>query len=79
MKSLSLFRDMAQALSNRKRVPLVVTLTTGRILEAFYDPLFKTVTIDGNTFPEGEVSTWTRLLYGAPVQSITSHTTSKGE
>ena len=72
MNYLSHFREFAQALSARERLKIEIALASGRIVPASYDPLFKTVTADGATFPAQELSTWTKVLYGSQTVRITS-------
>lgn len=63
--NLNDLRDMSAALSQRERISITIELRNGRVLSAKYDPLLKTVTIGGATFPEGELGVWTRLCWGA--------------
>jgi len=72
MKTLSHLRELAQVLNNRERVKIEITLASGRIISASYDPLFKTVTTGGATFPDRELNTWTKVLYGSETVRITS-------
>ena len=72
MSYLPYFRELAQALSTRERVKIEITLATGQTVAATYDRLFKTVTINGATFPAQELSTWTKVLYGSETVRITS-------
>jgi hypothetical protein len=74
MKILSQFQNMAQALSQRTKIPIAVELKNGRILNAVYDPLFKTVTIGGATFPETELNIMTKLCWGSTVAKAVSRT-----
>lgn len=66
------FRELARALSERPKVRVEITLKNERVLSALYDPMFKTFTIGGSTFPGRELSTWTKLGWGSEVSSITS-------
>ena len=68
--TLQKFRDMAGALAKREKVSIEITLKSGRVLSGLYDPLFKTVTIGGMTFPQSELSTWTKLCWGSPAKSF---------
>jgi len=72
MDYLPYFRELAQVLNNRERVRIEITLASGEIVPASYDPLFKTVTMNGATFPDRELGTWTKLLYGSHAVRITS-------
>jgi hypothetical protein len=68
--TLAQFRNMAGALAKREKVAIDITLKNGRALSGLYDPLFKTVTIGGMTFPKSELNTWTRLCWGSVPESI---------
>lgn len=67
---LSVFRELGKALSERPRVKIEITLKNDRVLSAFYDPMFRTITIGGMTFPTGELSLWTKLARGSEVATI---------
>jgi len=68
------FRELARALSERPKVKVEITLKNERVLSALYDPMFKTFTIGGSTFPGQELSTWTKLGWGSEVSSIIAKT-----
>ena len=74
MNYLSHFREVAQALSTREKIKIEITLASGRIVPASYDPLFKTVAAGGATFPAQELNTWTKVLCGSHAVRITSKT-----
>jgi hypothetical protein len=69
--TLNHFRHLAEGLASRERVGYTVTLANGKEVKALYDPLFKTITMGGMTFPAGELATWTRLVFGSRLVSIT--------
>jgi hypothetical protein len=62
---------VADGLAARERISLTITRSDGREVKALYDPLFKTITMGGMTFPAGELATWTRLVFGSRLVSIT--------
>lgn len=68
--TLSHFRTLAGGLSRRQKVAIEITLKNNRTLRALYDPLFKTITLGGMTFPAAELSTWTKLCWGSVPQGI---------
>ena len=72
MENLPYFRELAQALNTRERLKIEITFASSRIVSASYDPLFKTVTAGGATFPAQELNTWTKVLYGSQAVRITS-------
>lgn len=67
---LNHFRDLAEGLSQRPRINITIILKNDRQLKATFDPMFKTVTIGGMTFPERELSTWTKLCWGSTAARI---------
>jgi hypothetical protein len=64
------FRTLAGGLSRREKVAIEITLKNNRTLQALYDPLFKTITLGGMTFPSTELNTWTKLCWESLPQSI---------
>ncbi len=73
--ALSLYRTLASDLETRDRCPITIELKNGRVLNATYDPFFKTITLGGTTFPESELSTWTKLCWGSKPVRIEKRTT----
>jgi hypothetical protein len=69
---LTHFRQLADTLATGERVNITITLQNGRELKAKLDPMFKTITIGGMTFPESELSTWTRLGWGSPAMGVSN-------
>jgi hypothetical protein len=72
---LAHFRDLAETLSTRKRVPVTIEFITKparkkEVIEAKYDGLFKTVELPVGTFPVGEIKTWLKLFYGADTGTV---------
>lgn len=67
---LSVFRELGKALAERPKVKIEITLKNDRVLSARYDPIFRTITIGGMTFPAGELSLWTKLSWGSEVATI---------
>ncbi len=73
MKNLAHLRELAQALACRDKLRIKITLESGRVLAGTYDPLFKTVSVGGSTFPEGEINAWMKLGWGSAVSSVVSN------
>lgn len=69
--TLSQYRQLSHSLSTREKLQIEIHLESDRVLSALYDPLFHTVTIGGSTFPEGELSFWTKLCWGSAPKKIT--------
>jgi len=63
--TLTYFRIMSEALGKRDREDITIELKSGSVLNATYDPLFKSVIIAGTTFPADELSHWTKLFWGS--------------
>lgn len=64
------FRTLAAGLEKRQRTAVRIYLSNGNVLEALFDPMFRTVTIGGSTFPEGEMATWIKLLFNSKIVKI---------
>jgi hypothetical protein len=73
--ALDHFRSLSSILATREKAAISIELKSGKVLNGLYDPLFKTVTIGGMTFPEKELSTWTRLCWGSPATKIVKRLT----
>ena len=67
---LKQFRTIASDLSKREREDITIELKSGRVLHAKYDPMFKSVIIAGTTFPEKELSLWTKLFWGSETVKV---------
>jgi hypothetical protein len=68
--TLAHFRNLASDLSTRPREDISIELKSGTVLNAKYDPMFGTITLGGMTFPESEVSIWTKLGWGSKAKKI---------
>ncbi len=73
--TLQHFRDLAETLSTRTKHAITIELKNGRLLHAFYDPLFQTVTLGGSTFPVKELSFWTKLCWGSKPHRVSQRIT----
>jgi hypothetical protein len=71
---LTHFRTLAGGLSKGEKVAIDITLRSERVLQAHYDPLFKTITLGGMTFPVSELHIRTKLCWGSEPQSIFTRT-----
>jgi hypothetical protein len=58
-------QTLAAELAKRPRRDITITLKDGRQIEGKYDPLFKTITVGGATFPATERDKWLRAFYGS--------------
>jgi hypothetical protein len=77
---ISHFRRLASDLNKRRKTRATIILSTGSELKALYDPLFKTFTIGGMTFPAEELSIWTKIYWRAlPVEVIIEEENMKTE
>lgn len=64
------FQLLAEEMGDRSRTRVEITLKSGRVLKAAYDPLFETITLGGMTFPVRELSFWTKLCWGSEPESV---------
>ena len=67
--ALSEIRKRADALDKRQRLDVTIGTDKGTVAGT-YDPMFKTVTVKGATFPEREITVWMKLFFGVKVHSI---------
>jgi hypothetical protein len=58
-------QTLAAELAKRPRHDITITLADGRQISGVYDPLFKTITVGGATFPATERDKWLRAFYGS--------------
>lgn len=63
--TLDHYRQLAGGLVCRERVGFTFTLANGKEMKAVYDPLFKTFTMGGMTFPAKELAVWIKLVFGS--------------
>ena len=69
--TLSMFRQLAQNLGERRKTPITIVLKDGRRVEATFDPLFRSIELGNATFPDREITTWIKLFCGSePVKII---------
>ena len=68
--ALSGFREAAAKLAKREKIDVWTRLKDGRILTGLYDPMFRTITLEGVTFPYSECNLWVRLFYGCEIAAI---------
>ena len=67
---LKQFRSTASDLSQREREDIDIELKSGTVLHAKYDRMFQSVIIAGTTFPEKELSVWTKLFWGSEAVKV---------
>ena len=60
----------AAELAKRGKIDITIRLKDGRTLPALYDPMFRTISVNGATFPDRERNLWVRLFYGCEIASI---------
>jgi hypothetical protein len=68
--TLKYFRIMSEALGKRDREEITIELKSGSVLNATYDPLFKSVIIAGTSFPADELSRWTKMFWGSEAVKV---------
>jgi hypothetical protein len=63
-------QTLAAELAKRPRHDITITLKDGRQIAGVYDPLFRTITAAGATFPEREREKWILAFCGSELASI---------
>lgn len=72
--TLAHFRNLADALGKREKADMTISFQRkdGRkeVINAKYDPLFKSVELGNATVPAVELKHWLKLLYGAKEETV---------